>query len=455
MKENRWAQHLRRLLWLFCICSACPVSGQTKAGWYTEGKDFAPARRVRVSVKNPLSVPLKNQPVCVRRRDLPVQDVLERSIAIVDPLLAPNKEPDKKALTQMSGYLRRKETNGHAITLQIDDLDKDGIWDEIVFMTDLAANETRDFYVYMDFYERGMFAHQVHAGIGNYGRHTVPFWESEEMGWKLWYPHDLDLHGKRKPMLTAYYEYSTNNSGYYMPFEMGTDIMTVAQTFGAGGMCIFERPERLDSPARAWHSPFKGKGPLVDTRFAFDVVCNGPLRSVIRVKTMNWNSGRGFYELEQSYTVYAGRHSSEVEVRFSQFQPPALPVSLGAGIRRIMSEYKSVHEGGIILSMGKNVEARIPDEDIGDSALVVPWQGIGIIVKDAYRPVYTPISTYGGNHLFRLPDTPDHRFEYMVLGGWSFGETVNSEESFLRYAREEATKYNHPPVITVHGYETK
>jgi hypothetical protein len=108
-----------------------------------------------------------------------------------------------------------------------------------------------------------------------------------------------------------------------------------------------------------------------------------------------------------------------------------------------------------MLSMGKNVEARIPDEDIGDSALIVPWQGIGLIMKESYKPVYTPIKSYGGNHVFRIKDTPDHSYEYLVLGGWSFGESVNSEESFIRYAREEAQKYNNPPVITILGYETK
>lgn len=436
-------------------CVALLTNAQTPKGWYTEGHDFSPARRVRITVKNQLNRPLKNQPVVVKRTALPVLNVDERSIAIIDPQLKPNPEPKKDDLQKMSGYLRRKETNGHAITLQLDDVDKDGIWDEIVFTTDLAANEARDFYIYMDFYERGMYEHKVHAGIGNYGRHTVPFWESEQIGWKLWYPHDLDLHGKRAPMLTAYYEYSTNNSGYYMPWEMGTDIMTVAQTFGAGGMCIFEDLKKLDSPARAYHSPLKGKGPLVDTRFSFDVVSNGPIRSIIRVKTMNWNSGKGFYELQQFYTVYAGKNWSTVQVKFDQFQPPALPVQLGAGIRKMMAEYKSVNEGGILLSMGKNVEARIPDEDIGDSALVVPWQGIGIIVKNQYKPVYTPIQSYGGNHLFRMNDTPDHNFEYMVLGGWSFGETVNSEERFISYAREEAALYNQPPIITVHAYETK
>jgi hypothetical protein len=448
---------LTLLLLVSCFCFVALVHAQSssKAGWYTEGRDYAPTKRIGIVVTNTLDLPLKSQPVAISRTSLPQENVPERWIAVIDPQLPSNEDPTPEQLKKMSGYLRRKETNGHSIELQVDDVDKDGIWDEIFFVTDLAPKESRKFYIYIDPYERGMFAHHVHAGIGNYGRHTVPFFESEEMGWKLWYPHDLDLHGKRAPMLTANYEYTTNNSGYYMPFEMGTDIMTVAKTFGAGGMCVFENPDDPENPARAYYTPAKDKGPFNDTRFAYDVVYNGPLRSMIKVTTKNWNSGKGFYELDQYYTAYANKNWSIVQVKFNKFLSPSANVMYGAGIRRIMQEYKSVHEGGMALSMGKDVEARIPDEDIGDKALLVPWQGIGIIVKDSYKPAYVAIKNYGGNHLFRIPVTHDMQYEYMVLGGWSFGQVNNNEQDFVKYAKTESLIYNHPPVVQVLQYEVK
>ena len=437
------------------ILSAGIANSQTKTGWYTEGKDYAPTKRIRITVSNPLNMPVKGCPVVVPRSSLPSQNIPERWIGIVDPNLPSDPEPTVEQLKKMSGYVRRKETNGHYVELQVDDKDKDGIWDEIFFMTDLAAKESRDFYIYIDHYERGMYEHEVHASIANYGRHTVPLWESKDMGWKLWYPHDVDLHGKRSPMLTAYYEYSTNKSGYYMPWEMGTDIMTVASTFGAGGMCLFENPADMENPARAYHSPFKNKGPFSDSRFAFDLVYNGPLRSVIKVTTTNWNSGRGFYELEQYYTAFAGKSWSIVEAKFNKFLPPGADVKFGAGIRRIMNEYTSVNKKGIAISMGKDVEARIPDEDIGDEVLSVPWQGIGLVIKDKYKPEYRAIKNYGGNHLFKMPVTSDLSYEYMILGAWSFGEVNNNEKAFVKYVDDEALKYNNPPVIGIHGYEEK
>lgn len=439
------------LLFFFGTSAQMPL----EHGWYTEGRDYAPTHRIGITITNTLTIPLTNQPVVVSRKQLPMQNIPERWVAVVDPQLPGVSDPTPEQLKKMSGYLRRKETNGHSLELQLDDLDKDGIWDEIFFMTNLAPKETRTFYIYIDPYERGMFQHLVHGGIGNYGRHTVPFFESQDMGWKLWYPHDLDLHGKRKPMLTANYEYTTNNSGYYMPWEMGTDIMTVAKTFGAGGMCLFENPADPENPARAYYSPAKDKGPFNDTRYTFDLVSNGPLRSIVKVTTRNWNSGQGFYELEQYYTAYAHKSWSTVRVQFTKFLPPNDQTLFGAGIRRIMQEYKTVQKGGMVLSMGKDIEARIPDEDIGDSALVIPWQGIGMVIRDEYAPHYTSIKNYGGNHVFQLSPTRNLSYEYMVVGGWSFGDVNNNEKDFVRYVETEGQKYNHPPIIRVLPYEVK
>src|SRR5690606_25559206 len=144
-----------------------------------------------------------------------------------------------------------------------------------------------------------------------------------------------------------------------------------------------------------------------------------------------------FYELDQYYTAYAGKSWSTVETKFSEFNAPSSDVMYGAGIRKIMNEYKSVNKNGYAISMGKDVEARIPDEDIGDEVLTVPWQGIAVAVKDKYKPQYKAINNYGGNHLFKMPTTIDQSFEYMIFGAWSFGKVNNNEKDFVKYVEDE------------------
>jgi hypothetical protein len=443
------------LLGLVCLFWAgLGARAQSDEGWYTQG-DFVPTHRIAVTVSNPLSIELKDQPVAINRTALPVQNIPVRSIAVIDPGLPENPEPTQAELRELGGYVIGKETHGHALETQVDDLDQDGVWDQIFFLTDLKPRETRKFYIYVDPHERGLYPFEVFAELGDYGRHIVPLFESKVMGWKLWYPGDLDLHGKRNPMLTAYYELSTNRSGYFMPDSMGTDIMTVRNTFGAGGMCLFEDPSDPENPVRAFYSPYKDQGPIKDTRYAFDIICNGPLRSIVKVTTTNWNSGQGSYAYEQYYTVIAHKSWCKVDVRFTKFLPPNSDVMFGAGIRKIMKEYKSVQDPGMVISMGKDIPARIPDEDIGTPVLNVGWEGIALVVNKKYHPKYHDMKNYRGNHVFEIPRTPDLKFEYMVLGGWSFGTVNNDEKSFTDYVRTEQLKYDNPPAIQVGAYEIK
>src|SRR5690606_2241978 len=105
-----------------CIAALCVItSGYSQSkGWYTEGHDFAPEKRIRISVTNVLDIALSDQPVVINREQLPLQNIPERWIAVIDPQLPSNPEPTFEELKEMSGYLRRKETNGHSIVLQVD-----------------------------------------------------------------------------------------------------------------------------------------------------------------------------------------------------------------------------------------------------------------------------------------------------------------------------------------------
>ena len=444
---------------LLCIGAAGGYACARGDGWYTEG-DFEPTKRIKVTLVNQLTIDRKDCQVLIKHSQFPLWKIPQRYITVVDPSLPPNPEPSKEDLEKFSGYLLRKEEHGHHIEYQMDDIDGDGIWDELFFYVDIGARETKTIYLYIGEAHRGLYIHKTHAGIGYYGRHMVPFWESEYMGWKLWFPTSVDLHGKREPMLTAYPEYKDNLSGYYMPYEYGSDIMTVSRTFGNGGIGLAEIPSNPDSVSRPpnfehYKYDFKTVGTPFETRYAFDVVINGPLRSMIRANTMNWKTGSGQYELEQLYTAYAHKSYSTCRVNFTEFLPDESTTAFVCGIREIMKEYDSYQKGGLVVSMGKDIEIRTPDEDIGDEGLIVDFEGIALIVKDIYKPEYRNIKSLGGNHIFKIPVTHDCSFDYMILGGWSQGTVNKTADEFKDYVVTEAQKYNYPLRISLGAMEEK
>ena len=437
---------------LFGLAAHC-ASAQT--GWYTEG-DFAPAVRVKVTLTNTLDIPRINCPIVIPREIMPVVSTVEADVTVVDPALPSQPDPTPEQAKAIGSGVTFKETNGHLIPYQLDDLNKDGIWEELFFMSNFKPKETKTFYIYFGVNERGQFEHFTHAEIGSYGKHIVPWWESEFMGWKLWYFSDVDLYGKSKPRLVANHENTSNLSGYTAGSEYGNDIMTVSGTFGAGGVCVFEDPAQPGKASRARYSPFRGKGQLYDTRYAYDVVVNGPLRSIIKVHIMNWQSGKGIYDYEQYYTAYTKQSYSTCKVDFLTYIPENPGAVFGCAIRKIMNEYKSYHQGGTIISFAKDVD--IFDPDVRQrfmTKIIVNFEATALVVKDTYKPQYQFVEDYSGAHAFRIPVTKDRSFEYFIAAGWSDGTVNKTADEFQQYVLKSAREFNNPISVNAVKLEKK
>ncbi len=453
---------MRPISLLACLASAlsiaaAPLAAAADAPWYGEG-DFAPKTRIEFTIENPLDIARPDCPITIPRAQLPVQNIHEMELSVVDPGAEGRPAPSKELLARQGGHQMLAETNGRQLDRQLDDLDKDGVWDELFFQVDLAPRETRTMYLYLGFSQRGWNPHGTHAAIGSYCRHLMPFWESKNIGWKLWYPTDVDMYGKRGPMLVSQHLYMENLDGYGLPREMGSDIQNVATSFGAGGIGLYEDPASPDvisrprfTAAAATNEAHGGWniGWADDTRYAFEVVANGPMRSMIRARTMNWNTPRGEYELEQLYTAYTNQSYSSCRVRFTRFLPREEGVAFACGIRKNARQYDSIQQGGTVITIGDD---EIVDPDYAGettSTTKVEFVGNALIVADRYQPQYQFIESGEGNHTFRVPVTADLSFEYLIAGAWSEGEVYNNADAFKDYVARTAQGHNHPPVITV------
>lgn len=457
-----------------CCASAVLLGGVAddaaarEPGWYTQG-DFEPATRIAVTVRNPLDIDRPNAPVIVTFDEFPVRDIAEMLVTVVDPALPPVPAPTREERVRGGPHLLQEERNGHAIFHQLDDLDKDGIWDELYFTTDLPAQGEKTMYVYFGFNQRGWNPHGTHAGIGSYARHLVPFWESAYIGWKLWFPDSADVYAKRKGQLMSHYLYIENRDGYVVPDDMGSDIQGVDESFGGGGICLFENPDDLSQVSRPRFTPVAASQPvatkfnagqLSDTRYAYDVVVNGPLRSAVRIRIMNWKTGRGSYAAEQVCFAYAGESYSRCRVTFPEFSPRVDGVLPGCGFRKKPQESDFFQSGGVIVSGGPET-IRNPDETLAiEGRLRVDFIGGALVVPTRYAPEYvyreeTHAGEVQGNHLFRVTPDENGSFEYMIAAAWSEGEVLTDSESFKEYVIRAAAGMNAPVEVSFSALEEK
>jgi len=422
--------------------------------WYLQG-DFQPAQRLEFTITNTLDFDREDAPVVIKRQDFPVPDQHEMWVTVVDPALPPYEGPSEELLRLQGGHQLRAETNGHAVFHQMDDLDKDGIWDELFFQTDIKAESEKTIYIYLGQNIRGWNRHFTHANVGSYARHLMPFWESENVGWKIWFANSVDVFAKREPVLMSNHLYMENLDGYGVSAidrDWGTDIQSVAGSFGGGAICLFENPQEPDAVSMPRFTPTQSKlsfksnwnaGQISDTRYAYEVIVNGPVRSIIKIKGMNWNSGNGFYEYEQTYTVYAKQSYTTSRVEFTTFSPDVEGVRPGVGIRKKPEEDLLVLDDGVIISGGPEA-IRDPDNIDDREEYKVDFVGTALIVREKYDPEYQFVSSHSGNHTFRLTAAQDDTFEYLLSSAWSEGAVYNNKKDFSDYIRKTKLEYESP-----------
>ncbi len=453
---------MRRLV-VALLAGIAAVPAHAADDWYTR-EDFRPVRRIAIRIANPLDQPMRATPVVITPDQIPeLRGAHELTVTLVDPAGTPRPAPTRAELAVLGPHGIRQEWHGRAMPMQMDDLDKDGIWDELFFQADLKPRETRVYHLYLGFQQRGWAQHGTNAAIGSYMRHMVPFWETGHVGWKLWFPDSADVYAKRRSVLMSDRLLGHNWDGYavsYVDPGYGSDIMSVDDSFGGGGIGLFETPGS-DSLSRPRFSPTADRverwntNQLTDTRYAFDVVVNGPLRSMVRIRTINWNTGNGRYALEQVYTVYADHNYATARVHFTDWRPGRAGTRFAAGIRRKEGETLGYHQGNVTITTAPEAIRNPDDRDSTQNALKVAYAGSALVVKTAYRPEQLWVAAQQGNDVFRFAPTPDHRYEYLIAAGWSEGEVLKTAPSFRDYVLGIAREYETPARLVGATVETR
>jgi hypothetical protein len=226
--------------------------------------------------------------------------------------------------------------DGVEVPSQLDDLNGDGRYDELSFVTDLARKQQRSFsiqllpdgtprqypaQVYAD-----MMMHNnkvkasnkqdlyissltVERGSDVYSmlHHHGPAFESNMVAYRIYFDRrqTVDIYGKNRQGLelhdTQFYPDKQQKAAGY-----GDDILWVGETLGVGTLRGWDgtQPVMLDD---------------LDSR-TLRILSRGPVRTVIEVIDKNWNTGnagKSTVDMTTRYTLYAGHRDCFVDVHYS------------------------------------------------------------------------------------------------------------------------------------------
>jgi hypothetical protein len=365
------------------------------------------AANIKLTVTNPNSVDLKDAPVVVK--------------------LATLQKLKVNKANQLAVFIEGKQ-----VSSQLDDLNKDGKADELVFLTDLKAGEKKKVRLkYMKDKKRINFPSEIYVSFiqkeadgthkdvlevsstkndmyNKLHHHGIAF-ESELMAYRIYFDNKstIDLYGKKKHRLeipdTKWYPTAEQLATGY-----GDDILLVSGWVGVGTVKGYEN-EKMTHINR------------FDLRTQ-RIVASGKVRSVIESEVKGWEYEGKKVDLTVRYILYARHRDVIAEVTASEdINQIATGVQdIGNGIflesNDLVGSWGSWHP--------QPDKVKYPKETVG-LGVYVPQQLQGKQV------------IYDVNNLivFPLKKNQIHRFYLTALADKEEKNTIHHAEDFFNYLK--------------------
>lgn len=366
---------------------------------------------------------------------------------------------------------------GSYVASQLDDLDGDGIWDELAFVTNLEPNGTSVLkIVWIDPADYPQFP--VRTNI-RYGRklskdspiveldsdviykdlqQTIkdlgyyPFqmdgmaWENDKGGFRHYFDgrNNRDYFGKRVTyMVLDSVGIQANGfpgDTYHVWAHWGRDIMSVGSSFGLGGLGAWIDGERFGRLGRL-ASEFNDN--IDSTKYT--LITEGPVRSMFALDFYGWEiEDKKIDSLRQVVTILAGKHNYENKVIAYADLPAG--VELITGIARIFNDMPLE-----TLKFSNNTIMATHDHQSYDKEFIM---GIGLIIPNKY--------------VTNLFDTPDRgadltktwcaeirldnnrEAEFYAYAAWEHQDTqFQNRDYFLEFMKTEGSRWDNPVKVTL------
>lgn len=272
----------------------------------TLGTFFSCSNQEKISLVNPLN-----------------SDRVDEVVILTRELLAGTVNLDNEKSPVFS------DENGKPVPAQLDDLDGDETWDEVVLMVDFLPNETKVLTIslsdspdtlsvvkrtnlrlgilqddgsYKEFDD--YLAPQCDDGFEVIAQGESVSWENDKIGFRNYFDcrNVKDLFGKLKPEMVIDKIGTPEMANYHELADWGMDILHCGSSLGSGGLALF----RNDSLYRLGSTGV----------YEYRKILEGPLRSVFKLIYKDWDIEGQKMEATEKITIYPGKYWFESDVTF-------------------------------------------------------------------------------------------------------------------------------------------
>jgi len=347
--------------------------------------------------------------------------------------------------------------NGNEIIYQMDDIDNDGKYDELCFITDIDRNGQKVFNIQLlnsgtpknftsRVYVEMLLKHPKNktqnqqntyiSGLTVDGKanpyeclqHHGPAFESELNAYRIYFDErqTVDIYGKNHKGLelhdTQFYpDKIQKNNGY------GDDVLWVGSTMGVGTL-------------RGWN----GNKPLNLSEVKHrteKIIAKGPIRTIVEVIDEGWNTGNTGKEpinMTTHYTLYAGHRDCYVDISFNK---NVSDYEFATGVINVKNSQEFSDNKGLRGCWGTDW----PVSEKDSAGYKRETVGLGICIPS--KNIKKELTKDNDNYPFIITST-DNTLHYNIVfcsDNESFG--YHSAKEWFKYLKEWKEELNSPLLI--------
>lgn len=378
-----------------------------------------------------------------------------------DPVTITRQALEQYVSIPTSGKRLVLSINGNPIPSQLDDLNLDGIWDELAFQIDIDRNSSVEVKLkWVDPKDIPVFPKKVQLwfGVDKEGNgkfeHTTketrpdgwmrgaqppryqmegPSWENDKLGFRQYFDirNQKDLFGKTRNGMVL-----DSVDRFYTTFNQlqpwGMDLLHTESTLGAGSFAMIDKGMPV---------------PIRKTEYThYQEIANGPARAIFEIVYEGWKVGDTKYNLKERISIWAGKYWFKNEIIMTGFTGEK---EIAVGISNLKSNSQVNYKANNMAFMSLNSHGRQSENE--------DMLGMGILFSSKIfggygeTPKYDPLPKNDSlSHSFyaNLKIRSGQSIDYQFFACWEKTEAkFGNAKYFTDVIQEEADRKEYPLTI--------
>lgn len=361
-----------------------------------------------------------------------------------------------------------KTAENQLIPSQVDDLDGDGHWDEVVLLFDIGAGETKIVTIgqvaqsaYPVFEKRTNLRLGIKQDDGSFKEvdnyRALPCndgfeiiaqaesvnWENDKIAFRVYFDcrNVKDLFGKLKPEMIIDKIQTPELPSYHELADWGMDVLHCGSSLGSGGLALL----RNDSLFRLGSTEV----------YEYKKIVEGPLRSVFELRYSGWNVDGEMLSAVERISVYPGKYWFESDVTITGCKDGDQIVTgiVTSKLKRepfemTVSDFRCIgtHDIQSLNNDELGMAVMVPFNEAGkiDRTTNINFFALGdqTVVEKNFSHTIAETYYIGQNCKTNVPA------KHYFFSVWGLEkEQWKTEEGFRKYISEEAVKLSSPVII--------